>query len=386
MSDQFDKKIRAALTPSEEPDFWLNQRIMNSKMEEPRMKRKMFKTVPALVLSVVCVLGVCGIGTFAAWKYLSPEHVASQLGESKIAEAFAKGDATVINETQSSDGYDVTLLGVISGKDLTQYAGDFDGEIHSDRTYVVTAIANADGTAMPDTSTDEYGQNPFFASCYIAGYNPAKYNAATFDGGYKEYVENGVTYRMLECDNIELFADHTIYFGVNSGVFYDENAFCYDEKTGKMKVNEKYMQCSVLFTLPMDKAKADDVAAEEYIKKLESADSTDNDDEPEELKAYEEKVRKLEEDIKRDGIDTYCKVVQNTVQTVKPDENNCIYVKWDARDCSGEGMQSVEAVLEDGVIGKPVILGFTGDGNEMLIETGTLNEDGTITFAVYEMK
>lgn len=53
---------------------------------------------------------------------------------------FREKDAVSINETQTMAGYHVTLLGLVSGKDITQFERKSNGEILYDRTYCVTAI------------------------------------------------------------------------------------------------------------------------------------------------------------------------------------------------------------------------------------------------------
>ena len=105
-------------------------------------------------------------------------------------------------------GYHVTLLGLVSGKDITQFERKSNGEILYDRTYCVTAIKKEDGTPMPDTSQDAYADLNFFVSPLIRGCDPWKYNVFTLCGAYSEFVENGVLYRLTECDNVEIFADH----------------------------------------------------------------------------------------------------------------------------------------------------------------------------------
>ena len=38
MKEEFDKKLKEAMRPSQEPDFWLNQKIINGNPEENKMK------------------------------------------------------------------------------------------------------------------------------------------------------------------------------------------------------------------------------------------------------------------------------------------------------------------------------------------------------------
>ena len=46
--------------------------------------------------------------------------------------------------------------------------------------------------------------------------DPNKYSIMTMGGSYSEFVRGGIQYRILETDNIEMFADRGIYVGVTS--------------------------------------------------------------------------------------------------------------------------------------------------------------------------
>ena len=45
--------------------------------------------------------------------------VATEVGDKKLADAFDQADASVTNESQTENGYKVTMLGVISGTDIS---------------------------------------------------------------------------------------------------------------------------------------------------------------------------------------------------------------------------------------------------------------------------
>lgn len=173
--------------------------------------------------------------------------------------------AVIINETQSHGSYRVTLLSIISGETLSAYPRYTDGSIATDRTYAVVAIENTDGVPMPDTSEEDYGKLEFFISPLIGGYNPAFYNIAGMSGNYTDITEDGILYRLLECDNIEIFADHDLYLCVSGGSFYDTEAYSYDEMTGKISRNTEYEGLNALFDLPVNASKADPEKAAAYI-------------------------------------------------------------------------------------------------------------------------
>lgn len=227
--------------------------------------------VPAVALLAALVIFAGSATVYAAWKYLTPDQVAEVAEDLKLAEAFRGKDAVAVNEVQECGKYRITLLGIVSGKNLSQYIStDYAGNLQDNRTYVVTAIENADGTKRPDTSDDDYGKDPFLVSPLIQGLNPKDYNIITMNGSYFEMVEDGIQYRIAECDNVEMFADREVYLCVSDGSFYNIEAYQYDESSGVISRNESYQGVNALFTLPFDQEKADKQAAEEYLKTLQS--------------------------------------------------------------------------------------------------------------------
>ena len=169
MDKKLDELLKHALTPTDEPDERLNQSIFKQVKEREAMNKKTVRTIkniPAAAVAAAIILGCGSVSAYAAWKYLTPEHVAEEFGETKLADAFENDDAVSVNETQSCGGFDITLMGLISGKDLSVYPvfDEKGNELDMDKTYSVVAIRKSDGTPMPDTSQDEYGDLSFFVS------------------------------------------------------------------------------------------------------------------------------------------------------------------------------------------------------------------------------
>ena len=267
MNDKLDNALRHALTPGDEADIRLNQKILNQAEEKRKMaERKNWRLTAAIAAGLV--LCISSVTVYAAWKYLPASDVAANVQGRNLAEAFAGEQAFVINEVQSYGDYRVTLLSIISGRMLSEYPHYHNGEIAADRTYVVIAIENGNGVPMPDTSDESYGNLEFFASPLIGDFNPAFYNIAGMSGNYTDMTEEGILYRLLECSNVEIFADHDLYLCVSEGMFYDSEAYCDDELTGKISRNENYEGMNALFELPMDIAKADPQKAAEYMAEL----------------------------------------------------------------------------------------------------------------------
>lgn len=387
MNNKLDELLKHALTPKDEPDMWLNQKIVRQAKEREEMNKKTIKTmrrVPAAALAAAIVLGCGSVTAFAAWKYLSPQRVAKEFGETKLADAFAKGDAVSVNETQSYGGYDVTLMGLISGKDLSVYPTFDDNgmELDMDKTYCVVAIKNADGTPMPKTSEEAYANVEFFVSPLIKGYNPARYNAFTMNGGYQDMVEDGVLYRIAECDNVEMFADHGLYLCVHDGIFYKNEAYQFDEGSGEITRNEDYNGLNALFKLPIDAAKADPAQAEAYLADMqEEEDGQEEGGSDRELSPIEEELAQ----ITAENIDQYAKKIADSVQVCKPDKDG--YITYSYHQENGhavEGTMYVPTAFSKDE--KFVIGGYSGSDDAYVIDTFRLNEDGTVIYQAYELK
>lgn len=166
-----------------------------------------------------------------------------------------------MNQTVASGGYTFSFLGIASGENLSGFQSD--SQVNPKRTYAVLAIAKTDGTAM---AAD--GSESFFVSPLIKGQKPWQVNITTMNGGYTEFAEGGVLYRLIECDDIEMFADRGLYLCVSTSDFYDKNAFTYDEETGEITTNPDYSGACALFDLPLDPAKADRAKADAYLETL----------------------------------------------------------------------------------------------------------------------
>ena len=273
MKKEFDNLLRQALLPKEEPDFWLNQKILNGVEDKTIIPQKKKIKISVAVMIAALVLSLSSVTVYATWKYIHPFEVAQNIQDRKLVKAFKSEQALVINETQSYGEYQITLLGIISGESLSEYAVyNENNKIKVNRTYAVVAVEKINGIPMPDTAEEAYGTLEFFMSPLISGYNPAIYNITSMSGNYADVVEDGILYRLLECDNVEIFADHHLYLCVSEGMFYNAEAYYYDKSTGQISRNKVYKGVNALFHLPIDVAKANPEKAEEYIAdlKLES--------------------------------------------------------------------------------------------------------------------
>lgn len=389
MKKELDELLKQALTPTDEPDFWLNQRILNQAKETNRMNMKKARRIPAAAIAAAVVLGAGSVSAYAAWKYMAPEKMAENVKDYALMKAFQGEDAVTVDERQSYGGYDVTLLGIVSGKNITQYRRESNGQVVEDQTYVAVAIENSDGTPMPKTSDDAYADLSFCVSPLIKGYDPNRYNVFTMRGGYSEFEEDGILYRLVECDNVEIFADHGLYLCVSDGTFYNQEAYQYDEATGEITRNDGYEGLNALFSLPIDVSKADPQAAAEYLTSLEDDEQEDDADDSKELSSEDAKAEEWMQNLTPENIEEYAQRVESTVQNLTPDEDGYADYQYDlGDDGSGSGSICVDDYFPDGKAGMSKFFGFShSEGMEgMTVTTFTLQDDGKVLFAVYVPK
>lgn len=381
MNNDIDDLLKQALTPTEEPDFWVNQKIINSMNQKGNQTMKKFKKIPVL-LGLTCALCVGATTAYAAYHYLSPATVAKKMDNNKLSEAFKGKQSIEINQTQHFKDYDITLLGITSGKNLSQYFKD--DKLVSERTYSVVAIKTTDNKTL---SKDEWYEKNFLVSPYIQGFEPWKVNAFTLDGGYEQFVEDNTLYRITECDNIEKFADHTIYLGISDTTFFEKDAFTYDEKTGNIARNEKYDGVNALFTLPIDKSKANAKEVKQFMKELEKTDSKTEEDSTDSTDAS---IKEWVAKITPENIDQYADVIKDSVQTVTPKDGEARY-SYEDKKAGRKTMGSVYTKYDfkDNKIGMSEHFNYSYDEtglSSLWLETYSLNKDGTVTVAIYTPK
>lgn len=337
----WERLLKQSLASTAEPEDKLNESLIHQLKERSQMKHKYRKRLSAGLLAAVLLLAL-SVSAYAAAQLFSAKQIVDHLGDKLLADAFESKDAIQINQSKTSGDYRFTLHGLVSGAGLSEFPHSAE-EIYPDRTYVVVSIARQDGKPMPDTRDPEYGKEPFFISPLIKGLEPWRINIASMSGAYSETVIDGVMYRLLECDQVEIFADRGLYLAISSGkTFYSTEAFRYDEITGEIQPKEDYPGAAVLFDLPLDAAKADPVKAEAYVEAVLSS-SRSNERHTEEwgnwMKDFKAKLRNGE----RIG-----ETIPESVKEVSYDDaGNIIYTFDDGRSTT----ESPEQLFEEGQIG-----------------------------------
>ena len=411
MSDNFDNLIKDALSGRKTPNPDLNRQIIvkakeNDQMMNPNRIKRSF-----VAAACVCLLAAGSITAYAAYRYLSPAQVADHVSTNgALTEAFAGDDAILVGETQQNNGYDITLLGLVSGKNLELCVPEeISPDLSDIRTYAAVAIAKSDGTEM------EYDN--LCISPLINGVDWFVANNATLDVGLTWFKQDGVVYELINCDNLQIFADRGVQLGVVDDFGNEGSAFSMDTQSGEYSKNADYEGTNALFTLPLDQSKADVKEAEAYLNALKRNEENEQQLSEEERSAREDAENEAErmasamednmnqlqdflDTITPENIDEYFIRDEETVLTAKPDENGWIDFgsryneKEDYMMEGGKGY--LEYWIEDAEDFRITNFGISGMGGEE--DTGILemsdvqisaivrNDDGSFTTAVYRGK
>ena len=203
---------------------------------------------PVPVLCIIFVL-FCTVTVYAAGRFLSASESAEKMNYHVLAEAFQHEDALEINETQSSGGFDITLLGITFGSAIQEVLDDSSYE--ADQAYVIVAFSYSDGTPFPHHSEERWLEEiPDFYMTFLAnGYsimdNPLD-RASSLSGWYQD----GVYYQLSQCQNLSQYADTGIYFAVNDGIRC--SGFTYDESTDTIRIQEVSDGIHALFSVSLN--------------------------------------------------------------------------------------------------------------------------------------
>lgn len=373
----WERLLRQSLASVAEPGEKLNQSIINELKERSQMKHKYRKRLSTALVAAILLL-VLSVSAYAATQLFSAKQVAVHLGDQLLADAFESKDAIQINQSMASGGYQFTLHGLVSGAGLSEFRHSSE-DIYPDRTYAVVSITRQDGRPMPNTDDPDYGKDSFFISPLIKGQKPWLVNIVTMNGAYNEIVIDGVTYRIIECDQVEIFADRGVYLAISSGgSFYSKEAFAYDEITGEIQTKEDYPGASLLFDLPLDAAKADHEKAEAYLETLLNPASSQDSRNNERITHPEEDWESLIIDLRakiRDG-KSIGETIPESVKEVTYDDSGNINYTYDDWSMT----TSPDDLFEEGQIGfTDRQMPISGDGEIYKALLFHRDENGVVT-------
>ncbi|MNC11612.1 hypothetical protein D3C75_593130 [compost metagenome] len=365
--------LKHALAPTEVPPSELNEKILSAIQNTNQLRIPRWKRWPAAMLAAIIFL-LISTTALAVSQLLSSGQVAEEAGRHSLAEAFESKGSIPVNESAVSGGYRFTLLGLVSGTNLEEIK-ETDGKLNTERTYAVVSIERQDGNPMPGPQEEDYKKISFFVSPYVKGQKPWLVNAASLGGGYNEFVMDGILYRLIECDGLEMFADRGVYLGISTGTFYSSEAFRFNEETGEIYPAPDYSGASILFPLPLDPAKADHTQAEAYlqailppaVKPSEQPRATEHPDYIGRLKAQ---VAEGE-------------TIPDSVKTAVRDSKGWISYSYDGWDFNAPESE----LFAEGQTGMSDSITFSGDKDGLYIAlVFTKDDSGTITGKVVKLK
>lgn len=219
--------------------------------ETANMNINRFKRILPIAAALVVILAATAA---AVMTFLSASDVAGEFNDPTLAQAFAQEDALALNQTVESEGYELTLAGLVSGAGLSDYCQEAEAEY----TYAVVSVRRTDGTPL------EYGDVDLTVTPLISGYNPWAVNAWTLNGGYGAFAQDGVLYYLFQYDSLEIFAGHTVYLAIYDG-FVPSRADFVVAEDGSISFSDAFEGPHALFTLPMDESTGDEEAIARYF-------------------------------------------------------------------------------------------------------------------------
>lgn len=227
--------------------------LTKNKIEDDNMNITKHKNKFRVFFIAAATFTILSISVFAARHFLSPKEVAIHFEDYKLAEYFSSEDTKFEFEPQTSGDYTFQLLGIVSGKNLSDFT-----DVNKSKSYIVGAISRADGTDLTDYTN-------IMVTPLVSGYKPWIVNAFTIGGGGRsDFIYDGINYFIFECDNIEIFADHTIYIAAYEGIAPGAEQFKIDDD-GNIDFNDSYTGVKAIFTIPMDSSKANPEAVKNLL-------------------------------------------------------------------------------------------------------------------------
>ena len=225
-------------------------------LEKERSNMTIGKIRKIAVLAAACI-ALLAVSVSAAMLWLTPAQVAGEQNQPLLAEAFEGPDAIEINETVESGDFSITLLGLVSGRNLDVLNED----LEKDHTYSVLALRRLDGEPLENETFDFSG---YVMTPLVAGCSPAAVNNWTLSAFAQGFAKDGAYYYLLDTQSIEMFANHTVYMAFYEGFVPNNDTFTVADD-GTIAFADDFTGVHALFTLPLDSAKADPAAAEAFL-------------------------------------------------------------------------------------------------------------------------
>ncbi len=235
------------------------EKLLRRHMQETSEKERitMWKKPFMKIAAAAAVLVLLTASAYAAVRFMSPSQAAEFAGYPLLAQAFERGEGAVLNESVETGDYRVTLAGLVSGSGLDSW----NQQVDQARTYAVVVLERLDGAALgnPDFPFMDYTLTPL-----VKGFVPWAVNNWTLDAGAQGFDRDGFYYYLLDVQNLEMFADHTVYLAFYEGSVPSREIFRVEED-GTIAFAEGFEGPHALFTLPLDSGKANPAAVEAFM-------------------------------------------------------------------------------------------------------------------------
>ena len=133
------------------------------------------------LLAAAILVAVLTCAAVAGMRFLTPAEAARQAGDTTLAAALEAPGALALNESQAFGSYTIDLLGVVSGKNLSDFAPS--EALDTARSYLVAAVRCSDGRSI-----ETAGETGIQFSPLISGLDVSRVNAWTLSGGVVSFV------------------------------------------------------------------------------------------------------------------------------------------------------------------------------------------------------
>ncbi len=381
MNKIIDQFLFDSLKAKDEPAPELNRRILDEWSKEDQTMKRSFFNKGAVAAACVCVLAAGSITAYAAYHFLNPVQIAQRLNKTSLSNAFESSGAIEINETQTSNGHSITLLGLVSGENLDEFVPtDKKSEINMKKSYAVFAIEPENGADMQDGN--------FCISPFVNGISFWELNNASIGASLTWFVQDGVLYELYSCDDLEKFADLGVYLGVVDQFGDETSAFLMDAQSGIYGKAENYDGTNALFKLPLDPSLADHEAVEKYLDDLRDTAKTEETDAPEDTMYAS--LGKFLESLTADELEKYFVKDTESVLTATPDQNG--WIDFGSYYDSETGMKitgvsgDIEYMIEDDQDMRICSFGMSEEISSLQLVVLFRNGDGSFTSAVYHAR
>ncbi|MCR4999090.1 MAG: hypothetical protein K6A05_04530 [Lachnospiraceae bacterium] len=371
---KLDELLYESLAPSHEPSEHLNRQLMR------RMDMKKSVTIRrglATAATIACALLVGGTGVYAYNHFLQPAEIASEVSErNALAKAFESKSAIPVEETQQSGDYSITLLGIVSGKDLEPcVVGDVTG-INKERSYAAIAVTRLDGQPMGDDGVT--------VSPLIHGVDWQDVTLADLDATLHWFVRDGVAYELMECDSLDIFALRGVQLGVVDQFGDEARAFEMDA-SGAYQKKAGYQGTNALFPLPLDESKGDEAAVSAYLDAVKVAKESDDEEMVSDTEGWDAEVVDFEKEIESRSEEDVAAYLKEHCKLVSTEEYKCT-AEGDFSWSNETGSGSLSVAGYD--VRVPTYVGMDSDGTV----AGThytvviVNDNQTVTMETYQIR